>query len=324
MKLSRLLFAVAVLCTASLPALAQVNDTYVIPAAANASGAFGSRWLTRFSVFNPHTNYPLTISITLVPTGGAQGIEELVEVPANSLAWSDDLLWDLFRYQGSGALLVAAFAEDNPGIADTVSALSFLVTSETYNNDSSGTYGQTIPGVWTGLLDIDYDGISAIAHNIRNLSSQGWRTNAGAVNLGRCTVTVWTTVFDADGREVVNAPMYVPPLAHWQQPLPVQIGAGSVEFYVEDPCAADDARYAVVFPYTSTIDQYSNDPSYQSPTLIALPGDIFSAKSAAATADPASVGKKIGSAYLRPIRENAERRGKATLTRSARGWKIGA
>lgn len=322
MKLSRLFFAVALLCLVTLPAAAQVNDTYVIPAAANTSGAFGTRWLTRFSVFNPHYDYPLTISVTLVPTGGAQGIEELIELPPNALAWSDDLLWDLFRYQGSGALLVAAFAEDNPGIPDTISALSFLVTSETYNNDPSGTYGQTIPGVWTGLLDVDSDGISAIAHGVRNLSSQGWRTNAGAVNLGRCSVTVWTTVYDADGNTRTEAPMIVPPLAHWQQLLPIQIETATVEFTVQDPCAADDDRYAVVFPYTSTIDQFSGDPTYQSPTLIALPGDIFAAK-AAAMVHPASVGKKIDSAYVRPIRATAERRGKATLTHTSKGWKIG-
>ena len=323
MRLSRLLPTVLLLLLASFPALAQVNDTYVIPASSNSPGDQGTTWATRFSVFNPHFDYPLVVSITFLPRFGLPGIEELVEVPANSSAWSDNLLLDLYGItNGSGSLLVATFPEDNPGVPNDVLSRSFLVTSETYNDDPSGTYGQTIPGVWTGLMDIDTDGISAVSHGIRHIPGQGWRTNVGAVNLGRCQVTLWVTVYDADGNLVTEAPMNLPMLGFMQDTLPVQIDAGTVEFSVQDPCAADDDLYAVVFPYTSTIDQYSGDPTYQSPPLLASPGSIFAAKAGAAL-DPTKIGKKIDSAYARGIRSQAERRGKATLTRTPKGWKIG-
>lgn len=321
MKISRLLLAASLVCLASLPAAAQLNDTYVITASANTSGGFGTRWLTSFSIFNPHLDYPLTVSITYLPSGGGAGIEELVELPENSLAYSDDLLSDLFDAQGFGALLVATFPEDNPGVPNTVLARSFVVTSSTYNNSPDGTYGQTIPGVWAGLIDYDSDGITSIAHGIRNRSQDGWRTNVGAVNLGRCAATVWVTVYDVDGKVVTEDPMTVPPLGVWQEALPVQIGIGTVEFSVDDPCANDDERYAVVFPYTSTIDQYSGDPTYQTPTLLAQPGSIF-AKKAAASVDPLQVGKRIDNAYANRIRAQAERRGRARLERTAKGWQI--
>ena len=320
MKTSRLLLLAALLIAAAVPMMAQVNDTYVIPAAANAQGGFGSRWMTRFSIFNPHLDYPLRISITFVPTGGAPGIEEVIDLPENASAFSDNILGDLFGVQqASGSLLVAAFQEDNPGVPADAFSRSFLVTSDTYNNNSGGgTYGQTIAGTWTGLLDYEFDQISAVAHGIRNAGK--WRTNVGALNLGRCTVTVRLNVYDADGNEVAHqVPFLVPPLGHMQQGLPVSVDRATVEFFVEDPCVNDDDLYAIVFPYTSTIDGESNDPAYQSPALLAST-DVLFAKGQ--KIDPTAFGKKIDAAYARNVRAQAERRGVASLKKTEQGWAI--
>jgi hypothetical protein len=317
-KLSRLFLAALFL--ASLPLAAQVNDTYVITAAANQGGNNGTRWLTQFSLFNPQS-YELVISVVFLPTGGGKGTEELVRVPANSLTYSDDILTDLYGLSGSGSLLVAAFAEDNPTVQDSVLARAFLVTSNTYNNARSGTFGQTIPGVWTGLLD---DGLTSVAQNIRNGANSGYRTNIGAVNLGRCNVTLRVTVYDADGHTILNqAPFGVPPLGHMQDSLPVATEAGSVEFSVEDPCSNSQNDYAVVFPYTSTIDNQSGDPQYQYPTLLASAGSLFGKlQTQSVAADPANLGKKIDSKYARGVRATAEHGGFATLTRDAKGWRL--
>jgi len=322
-KTSRLLLA-ALLTLASLPALAQVNDTYIIAAAANQDGGFGTRWRTQFSLFNPQA-YELAISVTFVPTGGKQGLEELVRVPANSLAYSDNILKDLFDLNSAGgALLVAAFQDDNPTVKDEPIARSFLVTSNTYNNAHSGTFGTTIPGVWTGMLD---DGISAVAHNVRNDARAGWRTNIGAVNLGRCNVTLRVSVYDADGHIILNqAPFGIPPLAHFQDSLPVQTEAGTVEFFLDDPCRNSEDDYAVVFPYASTIDVLSGDPSYQTPLLLATPKSLLSDPSKlhaqSIAADPTAVGKKIDTAYARGVRAQAQRLGTAFLSRDAKGYRI--
>ena len=325
MKTSRLLLTAAILCLASLPAVAQVNDTYVITGAANGNGANGTRWLTQFSLFNPHLDYDLNVSVTLLPTGGKPGIEKLVLVPANSITYSDNLITDLFGLSsGSGSLLVATFAEDNPGVPNDVLSRSFLVTSNTYNDARTGTYGQTVPGVWAGLLDFDTDGISAVSQGIRNSNQSGWRTNIGAANLGRCNVTLRVSVYDADGHTLLNqAPFVLPPLGHFQDSLPVEVEAGSVEFFVDDPCASSNDNYAVVFPYTSTIDNFSGDPTYQTPTLLASANVLFAkAKAQAAKLDPTSVGKKIDTSYARTVRATAERQGQAFLRRDAKGWRI--
>src|SRR6266849_10914218 len=100
-------------------AFAQLNDTYVIPVAGNTPGAFGTRWMTQFSVFNPQT-YELKVSITFIPTLGGRGQEALIRVPANAVAFSNNVLNDVFNLSGGGALLVATFAEDNPGVPNDV------------------------------------------------------------------------------------------------------------------------------------------------------------------------------------------------------------
>lgn len=313
MKRTTLLLA-AVLTLAALPLAAQVNDTYIIPAAGNSPGAYGTRWMTQFSVFNPQ-RHPLSISVVYIPSGGGTGIEELITVPSNAVAYSDNILDDLFGVAGSGALLVATFAEDNPGVPDDVISRAFLVTTNTYNDSSSGTYGQTIGGVWAGLQDYDSDGISAIVHGVRHLLRQGWRTNIGAVNLGRTNVTMNVTLFDADGDTVLTAPFNIPPLAHFQDVLPVEIDRGTIEFSV-----IDRSRDAVVFPYAATIDQLSGDPTYHSPVLLASPAAVYSKQGM--PTDPTNVGRKIDSSTAAAVRANAERRGHARLTQEGAGYRI--
>lgn len=315
---NKLILLVALISLASFPAMAQLNDTYVIAAAGNQQGAFGSRWMTRFSLFNPHLDDTLWVSVSFLPTGGAPGPEKLIELPPNAMAFSDNILDDLYGIEGSGSLLVATFPDDNPTLPNDVLSRSFLVTTDTYNNSPTGTYGQTIPGVWAGLLDYDSDGISSVAPIIRNEGI--WRTNVGAVNLGSCAVTLLVSVYDGDGNTVRNqAPLLIPPYGHNQAPLPVGIEVGSVEFFVDDPCAADSNRYAVVFPYTSTIDRRTGDPTYQTPTLLAEPGILFAKGQ---KIDPHSLGKKIDVTYARGVRDHAQRTGTASLKREASGWKI--
>jgi hypothetical protein len=323
-KTSKLLLLVAVFTLAAIPASAQLSDTYVIAAAANQRGAFGSHWMTRFTLFNPHLDKTLWVSVTFLPTGGEPEPDpdkaKLIELPPNSLAYSDNILEALYDFEGGGSLLVATFPEDNPGVPDDPLARSFLVTTDTYNNAPNGTYGQTIPGVWTGLLDYQFDNykISAVAPMVRN--GGDWRTNIGAVNLGACSVKLLVSVYDGDGNTIIdNAEFPVPPYGHNQLPLFVNVAAGSVEFILDDPCAENDEDYAVVFPYTSMIDRRTNDPTYTVPTLLA-PADSLFAKGQ--TIDPHTIGKKIDIAYARRVRSQAQDLGVAKLTRDTAGWKI--
>jgi hypothetical protein len=285
----------------AVPAFAQVNDTYVVPAAINSSGAYGSRWITQLSIFNPQS-YALKVSVTFIPQGGGRAMESLVTVPSNSVAYADNSLLELFNVSGvGGAYVVATFPEDNPSAKDDMVSRSFLVNTNTVNlQTNGGTFGQTIPGTFTGLQDYTNEGVSAISHGIRNLDQYGWRTNYGAVSLGSTPVILRIKVYDADGNTLPLSPrdstQIMPAQSQMQWRLPVQVDHGTVEFFVDDP-----TNKAVVFPYTSTLDRYTGDPEYQSPVLLASAKYLYG-KTAIA---PMAVGKRIGIEDARAIRANA-------------------
>src|SRR5512141_2593777 len=85
-KRSASIFAALTFTLLAIPLFAQINDTYVIPAAANASGAYGSRWMTQISIFNPQS-YGMKVSVTYLPAGGGKAIEKLITVGPNSVAF---------------------------------------------------------------------------------------------------------------------------------------------------------------------------------------------------------------------------------------------
>jgi hypothetical protein len=288
----------ALLLLLSLPLFAQINDTYVIPVVGSLPGAFGTQWMSQVSIFNPQVDTPLKVSVVYLPTGGGQSSEVLLTVPPNSVALADNVLTEWFKISNaSGALIIATFPEDgNP--SDLVSR-SFLVTSDTFNNSKSGTYGQTIPGIWTGLQDYATDGTSAISHGVRHISKFGWRTNFGGVNLGDAPVTLRMNIYDVDGKTILKDAKYtLPAQGHGQWPLPVEVDRGSVEFFVDDA-----SKQAVVFPYTTTIDQYSGDPTYQSPALLATAKFLYGKGSIV----PTTVGRKFTIDDARAIRLKATR-----------------
>jgi hypothetical protein len=289
-----ILFSLLLLSLA-LPLAAQVNDTYVIPAVANTAGGFGTRWMTQLSIFNPQLDYALHVSVSYLPTGGGKGLEALITVPANSVAFTDNALLEIFNRSGGGAFVVATFPEDNPGVPNDTLSRSFLVNSNTFNKQADGgTMGQTIPGIWTGLQDYTADGISAVSHGLRQLSAFGWRTNFGAVNIGSADVSLRIRIYNRSGATLVKDRVYVVPAqGHMQWSLPIEVDQGSIEFFVDDA-----SKKAVVFPYTSTLDRYTNDPMYQSPALLASAKTLFGKRAI----EPTAIGKKITLEEARAVR----------------------
>lgn len=309
-------FLALLLFLAAAPLVAQVNDTYVIPAVGNLRGDGNTRWMTEIHVFNPQ-RHALVVTAVYLPSYEGFGdppvpVSFEFDVAANSTAWSPNILEDLFKTTGRGALLLTVLPEENPGVPNNVLARSFVVTTRTYNNASSGTFGQAIPGVFVGLQDYDTDEISAIATGIRNFGYagfNGFRTNIGAANLGRYSATLYITVFDEQGNVVrENVPFVIPPQGHIQERLPWDVDHGSIEFYVDDP-----RQDAVVMAYASVVDNRSGDSVYVNPILLASARTVYP-KGAAA---PAEVGKKITIDDARAILAKAQRRGKAELRQSS-------
>ena len=307
MKASGYIITVFLLATLAAPLAAQVNDTYVIAVAGAVRGGANTNWATQADIFNPQA-YWLTVSIVFIPTHGEPGVEVLLDIGPNENITVDNILEDWFELRGTGSLLLATFPEDNPDVPDDVLSRSFLVTTRTYNTTNIGTYGQSIPGVWAGLFDFDFDGISAISHGVRNYGTpgvSGYRTNVGAVNLGRWSVTLLVNVYDTFGDIVAEGLEFkLFPMGHEQQALPVSVVDGTVEFFLDDP-----TQDSVVFPYISVVDNRSGDGVYGNPILLADPDILFKKKMA-----HQSVGKEIDTGTARLVRERTERLGRIVRT----------
>jgi hypothetical protein len=267
----------------AVQSFAQVSDTYVIPAAIDGAGLNNSRWATDFHLFNPQAT-TLRVTLSYLPTGGAVGSTVKFNVPPNSTAYAENILEDVFDLSGGGSLLVATFAADNPTIPDRMIDRAFVVTTRTYNTSAVGTFGQSIPGGFYGLQDVESDGITGIASGIQNTSTgpTGYRTNVGAVNLGRYSLKLYVNVYDEEGDTVGQQLAFdLPPQAHFQQRLPIAVEHGSIEFFVDDP-----SEEGVVFPYASVIDNRTNDPVYVAPVLLATPARLAQKTAKAVDATP--------------------------------------
>jgi hypothetical protein len=294
----------------AFPLAAQVNDTYVIPAVGNIAGANGTVWASDLNIFNPQP-YPLKVTLVYLPLGGEAGKTVRFTVDSNSNAVADNVLREVFDVAGTGSLLVATLAADNPGVENDPVARAFLVTSATYNNAHTGTYGQAVPPLWAGLQDYS-DLISAVANGVRNDSTgfTGFRANIGAVNLGRFSAKMRVWVYDSLGNTIArDIPYTIPPQGYIADRLPVMVDRGSVEFFVDDPY-----KDAVVFPYVSVIDNRSGDPQYFNPTLLAVPSILYKGAMAAKP-----VGKKIDSAIAQRVISTTRDLGEATVVRALNG-----
>ncbi|HVT45660.1 MAG TPA: hypothetical protein VMT00_14870 [Thermoanaerobaculia bacterium] len=309
MRTTGYIFTSILIALFAAPLTAQVNDTYVIAAAGNTAGLQGTRWVTDFDLFNPQP-YTLRVTLVFLPTGGEAGDTVKFDVFSNENFSIENVVGTVFGRVGTGSLLVATFPEDNPGVPDDFLARSFLVSTRTYNNAPSGTFGQLVPGVWAGLLDFATDQISSVAHGITNdvSTTTGFRANVGAVNLGRTSVTLRVSVYDGEGNTLLNrAPFTIPPQGHVQDRLPATVFYGSVEFFLDDPTLD-----GVVFPYVSVIDNRSGDPVYRSPVLLADPAILFKMAK-----EKMELGKRIDTEVAREVvRSTARDLGVVTLARS--------
>jgi hypothetical protein len=316
MKISRYITLLLLATALSISVAAQVNDTHILPAVGLTSGAAGTQWTSSVYVFNPQP-HTLNISVTFLRTLGGIGDEILLVVPPNMTAVADNVLAEWFQTSGTGSLLFATFREDNPGIEDSILARSFLVRSRTFNTGTQGTFGQGIPSTWVALLD---DGISSIAQGIHNqgvVGSSGFRTNIGAVNLGRETVWLLVVVYDENGNVVgntFNQPLEftLHPFSHYQDRLPISGRDLTLEFFLDDPSGE-----SAVFPYVSIVDNRSGDPTYVEPVLLASPDILFKTGFAAKSEDGTSAPgrfldiERAAEVRARAVRIGTVREGKA-------------
>jgi hypothetical protein len=292
---SRVGATLLVLFLLSLPAAAQISDVYVLPAMGNTPGAGGTFWVNDFHVMNPQS-YPLTVSLTYIPTGFGQARTFSIIVEPNETQWAENILEQFEDPDApgdmankTGSLLVWVDPDANPTVPDDPARLGVVVQSRSFNERSTGTVGQGVPGVIIGLVDYDLDdpGISAIATGVSDWGAagvEGFRTNVGGVNLSDSSTTLWVSVINDEGFEISRRAFTLNPGTHYQERLPTTVEHGTLEFWVQFPADYDPDFSDLVIPYASVVDNRTGDPTYLNPTLLASPSVFWgSAKQGAST-----------------------------------------
>lgn len=232
--------------TGGVPPITDPGEySYVIAAASHAQGLSNTNWVTDVVLHNPGTS--AAEGYLWFMKGGQNNLgadgQPVAVSPGASLLIGDIVLSLFGEDDASGALLIGS---DQP----------LLVTSRTYNDASSGTFGQFIPG-----RQIE----SAVGRNeevrlIQLTRSSTFRTNLGVANPTGNGITVVVSLQDAGGTEFASRTLTVPPYGFLQK---TDILGADVEDAVA--VVSSSTQDAVFFPYASVVDNRTGDPMMVEP-----------------------------------------------------------
>ena len=140
------------------------------------------------------------------------------------------------------------------GTLEIDSTQPLFVTSRTYNQASSGTFGQYLEGVEAS------EGFSSgetvwLPHLMQN---PDFRCNIGVANFGTTAATVRITLFDAAGVQLHQFNMNIPPGQVKQDSKPFQTRAGRNDLLAAYASVRATAGSNIV-AYASVVDQQTGD-----------------------------------------------------------------
>jgi photosystem II stability/assembly factor-like uncharacterized protein len=171
--------------------IAAAEQSVYIPSAAHLSGAAGTNWRTDLELHNPGTT-SVTAIVALLERDQANPSPQTAQVSlaAGKSRRYDDVLMSLFGFSGAAALRV------------TPTGGSLLISSRTYNDQPSGTYGQFVPAFAETEAFSRQDTATLIQLSQGQSTNEGYRTNIGLVNLGETTLLMEVRLFTSDGVEL--------------------------------------------------------------------------------------------------------------------------
>ncbi len=217
-----------------------------VPGAAHQGGAAGTNWRTDLEVYNPGS---AQLSFTVELLYRDQGNPNPASVPFNlapgrSVRYGD-VMTSVFGSSGAATLRV------------TPSHDQVLVSSRTYNDTGSGTYGQYIAGLW----DSQATRQGQTARLIQLTRTNAYRTNLGVVNVTASTLSVEVQLYSSSGIVVGTRSYSVPPYGSIQR----------TDVYGEVTSGDVADGYALVrtttsggafLAYASVVDNRTGDPVY--------------------------------------------------------------
>jgi hypothetical protein len=228
---------------AERPLADSAATSYVLPAAANASGLFGAYFRTRLTLLNPNGGALALLFYLLSPSGPVGPVP--YQVPANSSVTLDNALQDLFSYTGGGGLVITT-DPSSPNRGD-----QFVVSAQIYVEGPNGSYTTPIPAMTAGdqvhtPFDPPGESVSAgVQVDARN------RANIACANDASTSTSVVTAALhDSSGVQLWQATMSLGPGVWQQVPVPVNVERGSISWV---------ATGSITYCYAVNVDNTSND-----------------------------------------------------------------
>ena len=238
-----------VLLALSLPAFAEIpvpdrekrevgdlNDSAVIPVAANNPGRFGAHFKTRVVIFNP-TERAYSINAILFD-GTGRASEKEISMKVNEYRVWDNFLAEVFNYQGSGAVWLWAPETDD----------RFYVTAEVYTDSPNGRFSTAV----VNGIDLRHSFSAERQYNVGINVNANRRTNIGVLNWDQTPSSIEAKVYDGQGTLVQTIRFDLPSEAWRQQSVAARVDDGFVVWEVN---GESDSHYF----YAVEVDNESND-----------------------------------------------------------------
>jgi PKD repeat protein len=219
--------------------------TYLVPAVAHNPGASGTQWRTDLAVVN---RSGVGVSLTLVYYSDGVPVTRTKSLAHGAAIEWRDVLVSLFGLTASAS---------SSGVVQVTASMPIGATSRTYNQVTTGTYGQSYPALRSA------DGLTAGREGLlpQLRKSASFRTNVGVANLGLSSATVAVKLWNASGIQVGGTKTMTVAAGRWAQQYDIfaSVGAGTQESAyatVEVQTAG-----ASVWAYASLIDVATGDPT---------------------------------------------------------------
>lgn len=230
----------------SITATAASTNRYLIPSVAHNPGKGGTMWRTAVAGVN-RSGAEASLAFRYT-AGDGSTINRTVPLPSGTAQEWENVLETLF---GLGA------TASSSGTIEVVSDRPVFLTSRTFNQTATGTYGQYFPSL-TAAVGMGPGRTGVLPHLKKNVS---FRTNIGVLNLGTAACTAQIKLFGANGAQVGSTKLLEVPAGRWVQQSDIFLNVGAGDQDVAYAAVTVPGASDLVWAYASVIDAATGDPT---------------------------------------------------------------
>ncbi|HYU27386.1 MAG TPA: hypothetical protein VEO74_19395, partial [Thermoanaerobaculia bacterium] len=220
---------------------------YVLPGIADLNNGIAN-WRSDVRIYNPSSSATVNATATFYPLGGGDPVAKSITIGPNEVKQLDGALQALFGLTNTGGALHITTANNAPLVA----------TARTYNQTSTGTFGQFIPAVTPN----DAVGKGGRALQILQVEeSDRFRSNVGVTEVTGKGARVEITAVPPDSKFAVTGTFDFGPNEYRQYSSLLKSLGLDTAYNTRVTVRVIDGD-GKVSAYASVVDQKTQDPNY--------------------------------------------------------------